>query len=456
MLFETRRFTMSIFFNPGPLFTDLYELTMAQAYFDNKMFDTAAFSLFVRDYPKNRSFFVAAGLADALEGLEDYTFSPDNLSYLKSTGLFTDAYLSYLKTFRFTGAVRAMAEGTIFFKDETILEVSAPLIEAQILETFLINTIGFQTMIATKAARCVHAAAGRPVIDFSARRTQGNEAAVKVARSAYIAGFSATSNVLAGKLYSIPISGTMAHSYVTSFDNEADAFAAYANSYPDKAIFLIDTYDTLRGARNAAKVANDMKKNGHGLIGVRLDSGDMVDLSRQVRKILDDAGLPEVKIFASSGFDEFQIADLINKGAAIDAFGVGTRMGVSADAPYLDIVYKMVHFRGKDIRKLSPGKINLPGEKQIFRKTDENGRFLGDTIGLKNETIPDSMNPLLTTVMENGRIRDPSPTLNQIRNAFARDFSCLDDTYKSLEVAGTYPVTISRKLMDIQNDIKTG
>jgi nicotinate phosphoribosyltransferase len=437
---------VSIFSKPGPLFTDLYELTMAQTYFDNKMFDTAAFSLFVRDYPKNRSFFVAAGLADALEGLADYTFTAGELEYLASTSLFTEEFLAYLKGFKFTGTVRAMPEGTLFFKDEPVLEVSAPMIEAQILETFLINTIGFATLIATKAARCVFAAAGRPVIDFSARRTQGHDAAVKAARSAYIAGFSATSNVLAGKLYGIPISGTMAHSYVTSFNNEADAFAAYAKSYPDKAIFLIDTYDTLQGARNAAKVARDMKKKGHGLIGVRLDSGDMVDLSRQVRKILDNAGLPEVKIFASSGFDEFQIADLINQGAAIDAFGVGTRMGVSADAPYLDIVYKMVHYKGKDIRKLSPGKINLPGEKQVFRKTGENGRFLGDTITLKNETIPDNLCALLTTVMENGRITEPSPSLDQIRNAFARNFSCLDDIYKALEGTSNYPVEISRNI----------
>ncbi|MCU0600688.1 MAG: nicotinate phosphoribosyltransferase [Desulfobacterales bacterium] len=447
---------MLAFSNPGPLFTDLYELTMAQAYFDNRMFDTAAFSLFIRDYPKNRSYFVAAGLEEALKHLEDYTFSHDELDYLKSIGLFTKYFLSYLKKFRFTGTVRAMPEGSIFFANEPVLEVSAPLIEAQILETFLINTIGMPTLIATKAARCIHATQGRPVIDFAARRTQGHDAAIKVARSAYIAGFTATSNVLAGKLYGIPVSGTMAHSYVTSFASETEAFAAYAKTYPDKAIFLIDTYDTLDGARHAAKVALEMKKQGHQLIGVRLDSGDMVVLSRQVRKILDDAGLPEVKIFASSGFDEYQIAGLIQQGAMIDAFGVGTRMGVSADAPYLDIVYKMVHFKGKDIRKLSPGKVNLPGEKQVFRKTDENSRFLGDIIGLKNEAFPDRMVALLKTVMENGRITEPSPSLDQIRNAFARSFLCLDDTYKSLDGAREYPVDVSEKLMEIPDNIKIG
>jgi nicotinate phosphoribosyltransferase len=440
---------MAILVNPCPLFTDLYELTMAASYFENRMFDAAVFSLFIREYPKNRGYFVAAGLADALESLENYTFTPSDLSYLKSTGLFPATFLDYLKNFRFTGTVRAMAEGTIFFKDEPILEVSAPLIEAQILETFLINTIGFQTMIATKAARCVTAAAGRPVIDFSARRTQGYDASLKVARSAYLAGFFGTSNVLAGKLYGIPVSGTMAHSYVTAFDNEIAAFEAYSKTYPKNSIFLIDTYDTLEGAKNAAKVALAMKKQEHQIIGVRLDSGDMVSLSLAVRKILDDAGLPEVKIFASSGFDEYGIADVIVKGACIDAFGVGTKMGVSADAPYLDIVYKMVRYQDRNIRKLSPGKINLPGEKQVFREIDGNGRFLGDTIGLKNEIIPDNMIPLLKTVMENCRMTERSPSLDQIRNTFFRKFSFLDEVYKTLDRVCAFPVTISDQLRGI-------
>ena len=443
---------MTTFQKSGALFTDLYELTMAAAYFDHNVTDNAAFSLFIHNYPKNRNYFVAAGLAETLNELADFTFSDQDIDYLKSTGLFNDNFLSYLKGFKFTGTVRAMPEGTIFFKDEPVLEVCAPLIEAQLVETLLINTIGFQTLIATKAARCIHAAKGRTLIDFASRRTQGKDAALKVARSSYIAGFSATSNVLAGKLYGIPISGTMAHSYVTAFENEIKSFEKYAETYPKNSVFLIDTYDTIEGAKNAANVALSMKKKGNALIGVRLDSGDMATLSRQVRKILDDAGLPDVKIFASSGFDEYKIADIIKNGACIDAFGVGTKMGVSADAPYLDIVYKMVRFKDKNIQKRSPGKINLPGEKQVFRQTDEKGRFSGDTIGLKNETITDNMIALLEIVMKNGRIITTPPSLDEIRKTFARNFSCLDDAYKKIVGAAPYPVTISRQLMKIQNN----
>lgn len=432
-------------FKSGPLFTDLYELTMAAAYFDHNITANAAFSLFIRNYPKKRNFFVAAGLEDALNELADFTFSKSDLDYLNRTGLFSDRFIQYLTDFRFTGTIRAMPEGTIFFKDEPILEVSAPLIEAQLVETFLINTIGFQTMIATKAARCIHAAAGRSLIDFASRRTQGKDAALKVARSSYIAGFSATSNVLAGKIYGIPVSGTMAHSFVTAFDSELAAFKAYAETYPKNSIFLIDTFDTIEGAKNAAIVAQSMKKKGNALIGVRLDSGAMATLSRQVREILDDAGLPNVKIFASSGFDEYKIADIIKKGACIDAFGVGTKMGVSADAPYLDIVYKMVRFKDKNIQKRSPGKINLPGEKQVFRKTVSNGFFKEDIIAFKDVIIPDAL-PLLEIVMKNGRRSPPLQSLETIRDHFSYHFKCLSETYKILKADQIYPVKLSSTL----------
>ena len=436
---------MATFQKSGPLFTDLYELTMAAAYFDHNVTDNAAFSLFVRNYPKNRNYFVAAGLADALNELADFTFSDQDIDYLKSTGLFKNNFLSYLKDFKFAGTVRAMAEGTIFFTDEPILEVAAPLIEAQIVETLLINTIGFQTMIATKAARCIHAAAGRTLIDFASRRTQGKDAALKVARSSYIAGFSATSNVLAGKLYGIQVSGTMAHSYVTAFENEINAFEKYAQTYPDNSVFLIDTYDTIQGAKNTAKVALSMKKKGNNLIGVRLDSGDMAALSRQVRQILDDAGLPEVKIFASSGFDEYSIADIIKQGACIDAFGVGTKMGVSADAPYMDIVYKMVRFKDKNIQKRSPGKINLPGEKQVFRKSASNGCPKKDIIAFKDEHLPGAL-PLLEIIMEKGKKTSPQISLDMIRDHFLNNFKRLDDKYKTLGNDQLYPVKLSNAL----------
>lgn len=345
-----------------------------------------------------------------------------------------------------------MPEGTVFFRDEPVIEVSAPLIQAQIIETLLINTIGFQTLIATKAARCLHAGEGRSLIDFSARRTHGGEASLKVARSSYLAGFAGTSNVLAGKLYGIPVSGTMAHSFVTAFDTEIEAFRAFAETYPENSVLLIDTYDTIQGAENAVKIAGEMAQKGRKLIGVRLDSGDMVDLSRRVRQILDNAGLKDVKIFASSGFDEHKIARVIEAGAKIDAFGVGTKLGVSADAPYFDIVYKMVHFRNRDIRKLSPGKVNLAGEKQVFRKTDQNGMYVEDIIGLKDEAAPAGCRPLLETVMEGGERTLPETSLEDIRNRVKTNLSKLNEPYTSLTGAQVFPVKISERLRQVQSN----
>ena len=436
----------------GPLFTDLYELTMAAGYFKRRLFKAATFSLFVRDYPPGRKYFVAAGLQDALAELESLKFSSDELAFLRENGLFSSDFLSFLKKFRFSGRVFAMPEGSIFFANEPILEVTAPLIEAQIVETFLLNTIGFQTMIASKAARCVHVAAGRPLIDFSLRRTQGHDAGMKVARSTYLAGFAGTSNVLAGREYGIPISGTMAHSFVQAFGSELEAFSVFAETFPDSTVFLIDTYDTIAGARAAVKVALEMKKQGHALLGVRLDSGDMVRLSRHVLKIFGDAGLSEVKIFASSGFDEFKIKKVVEAGAQIDAFGVGTNVGVSADAPFIDIVYKMVRCGRRDVRKLSPGKVTLAGEKQVFRDCDENGVYRSDTIGLRSDTFDDRL-PLLEPVMKNGRLTRPHPSLETIRKQFGRNFNALADSFKTLDAAAAYPIDISPRLQRLQENL---
>ena len=433
----------------GPLFTDLYELTMAASYFANKVFDVATFSLYIRDVYATRNYFVAAGLEQVLDELAAFQFSDPDINYLRSTGRFSEHFLDYLRQLRFTGDVYAMPEGTVFFANEPVMEVTAPIVEAQLIETFVLNTIGFQTMIASKAARCFHAAAGRPLIDFSLRRTQGQDAGIKVARSTFIAGFAATSNVLAGKIYGIPISGTMAHSYVSAFDNERDAFFAYADTFPDHSIFLIDTYDSVKGARHAAAVAKEMQKKGHTLIGVRLDSGDMVSLSREVRKIFDDAGLLDVKIFASSGFDEFKIAKVISEGALIDAFGVGTKVGVSADAPFVDVVYKMVRFKGRDVRKLSPGKVTLAGEKQVFRKSDQNGRYLEDIIGQRDEIIAEGK-PLLEKVMKNGKLLRPHPQLQVLQEKFKENFAALDDGYKSIQDHKAYPVKLSTQLQNLQ------
>ena len=441
---------MALLSRSGPMLVDLYELTMAAGYVDHDITEEAAFSLFIRDYPADRNYFIAAGLADVIDELSHFTFTAEDLAYLKRTGQFSDAFLDYLKDFRFTGTVRAMPEGTVFFKNEPVLEVSAPLVQAQLLETLLINTIGFQTLIASKAARCLYAAGGRGLIDFSARRTHGAEASLKVARSSYLAGFAATSNVLAGKCYDIPVSGTMAHSFVTAFDSELEAFRAFVETYPDNSVLLIDTYDTLKGAENAVVIGREMAEKGRQLIGVRLDSGDMVELSRGVRKILDDAGLTDAKIFASSGFDEHKIARVIEAGARIDAFGVGTRLGVSADAPYFDIVYKMVHFKDRDIRKLSPGKANLAGEKQVFRKSDANGMYLEDVIGLKDEAPPENARPLLQTVMEKGRPVAAMQSLTEVREGVRDHLSRLAAPYKALDGAERFPVAVSNPLSRIQ------
>ena len=435
----------------GPLFTDLYELTMAASYFANKVFDVATFSLYIRDVYATRNYFVAAGLEQVLDELAAFQFSDPDINYLRSTGRFSEQFLNYLRQLRFTGEVYAMPEGTVFFANEPVMEVTAPIVEAQLIETFVLNTIGFQTMIASKAARCFHAADGRPLIDFSLRRTQGQDAGIKVARSTFIAGFVATSNVLAGKIYGIPISGTMAHSYVSAFDNERDAFFAYADTFPDHSIFLIDTYDSVEGARHAAAVAKEMQKKGHTLIGVRLDSGDMVSLSREVRKIFDDADLLDVKIFASSGFDEFKIAKVISEGALIDAFGVGTKVGVSADAPFVDVVYKMVRFKGRDVRKLSPGKVTLAGEKQVFRKSDQNGRYLEDIICQRDEITAEGK-PLLEKVMENGNLLRPHPQLQVLQERFKENFAALDDKYKSIQGHKANPVKLSTRLQNLQKE----
>ena len=436
----------------GPLFTDLYELTMAAGYFAHSMAASATFSLFIRGYPPNRNFFVAAGIQDTLLEMESSRFAEDDIAYLKELGLFSDDFLSYLQSFRFTGSVVALPEGTLFFAEEPIMEITAPLIEAQIFETYLLNTIGFQTMIASKAARCMHAAGGRPLIDFSLRRTQGHDAGLKVARSSYLAGFEATSNVLAGKHYGIPVSGTMAHSFVQAFEGDYEAFSAFARTFPDHAVFLIDTYDTIDGTRQAVRVANEMLKNGHTPLGVRLDSGDMVQLSRQVRRMLNAAGLQDVKIFASSGFDEYKIAEAIAGGAQIDAFGVGTNVGVSADAPFVDIVYKLVRYDGRDVRKLSPGKKTLAGKKQVFRVSDDRDRYMHDLIGVRHETVDQGV-AQLETVMQNGRLVQSGPALGDIRQRFQRGFERLPDKYKTLDAAAAFPVQLTPVLKKLQQNL---
>ena len=398
------------------LFTDLYELSMAQAYVADGMADAeATFSLFVRRMPAARNVLLACGLESVLSYLETLHFSEDSLRYLASVGRFTPRFLDWLRALRFTGSVRAVPEGTPVFAEEPILEITAPIAQAQIVETFVMNQVHAQTMQASKALRVVQAAAGRRVVDFGARRDHGTDSAVKAARAFWIAGGDATSNVLAGRLFGLPVTGTMAHSYVQAFGSEAEAFRAFARRYPDTTL-LVDTYDTLQGVRRVADLARELGGN-FSVRAVRLDSGNLAELAKGARAILDGAGLADVQIFASGSLDEHRIAATLAAGAPIDAFGVGTQMGVSGDAPSLDTVYKLTAYAGHGRLKLSPGKYVLPGRKQVWR-TLRGAEAAGDVIAREEESLPGR--PLLQLVMDGGaRLAAGAPALDDIR-AYAR------------------------------------
>ncbi len=446
-------FSLVKFSSMSALNTDLYELTMAAVYFERQMNERATFSLFIRSYPPNRTYFVSAGLAQAINFLENISFSAEDLAYLESLKMFQPDFLTYLERFRFTGDVRAIPEGRLFFVNEPLLEIEAPLIEAQIVETALINILHFQVMIATKASRCFQAARGRQLIDFSLRRTHSLEAGLYVARASYIAGFAGTSNLLAGRLFGLPVYGTMAHSFISSFDQEIEAFRAYADIFPERTIFLIDTYDTIAGAKKAAQIGREMAAQGYNLAGVRLDSGSMASLSRRVRKILDEAGLSRTKILASGAFDEYKIKEVLDRGAAIDAFGVGTKMGVSADAPYFDMAYKLVEYAGREVLKLSPGKTTLAGGKQVWRFYDRRGKFHHDVLSLKEELIPGG-EPLLQAIMEKGKVKVSLPSLEEIKRTFQDDFSRLPERFKSIDLeVSPYLVRLSPELRKRQQKL---
>ncbi len=439
----------------SPLFTDLYELTMASVYFEREMFAPATFSLFIRRYPPHRRFFLAAGLQRLLELLKGFRFSEEDLAYLESLGLFNPKFLDYLKDLRFSGEVWALPEGTIFFPNEPLVEITAPIIEAQIIETMVINVLNFETMIATKAARCVLAANGKPVVDFSARRTQGLSAALVVARASYLAGFAATSNTLAGKLYGIPVTGTMAHSLIQSFGQEEEAFLAFAQQFPENTVLLLDTYDTLAAVPKAIAVARFLKERGGELKGVRLDSGDLATLSKEVRRRLDEAGLAQVRIFVSGGLDEYQIEALEACGAPIDAFGVGTKMGVSADAPYLDIAYKLVAYDQRPVAKFSQGKATLAGAKQVFRKFDDQGCLKEDWLGLRDEPPADGSIPLLKPVLKGGQLLQEPEPLSLLRKKVSQGLACLPAYLRKLRGEDEpYPVYLTPALQRLQEEVR--
>ena len=422
------------------LLTDLYQLTMAEAYLAGDVRKTAVFELFVRRLPPTRSFLVAAGLEQAVSFLQRFRFSADDLRRLSGLGHFSPALLDWLRDVRFTGDVDAMPEGTVFFPDEPILRVTAPLPEAQLVETQLLNAIHFQTVIASKAARVVLAAAGRLLVDFGLRRAHGRDAGVESARAAWLAGFDGTSNVRAGVAYNIPLYGSMAHSFVLAYDDEATAFAAFARAQPADVTLILDTYDTEAAARKVVALSRD----GVRVDAVRLDSGDLGAHALRVRAILDAGGLAHVRIFASGNLDEHAVAALVQKGAPIDGFGVGTRMNTSADAPYLDCAYKLQAYAGRPRRKRSEGKATWPGAKQVYRRLDGDGRLAGDLVTLDGE--PHEGTPLLVPVLRGGRLVAPLPTLAEARRRCAAEVAALPPPWRALDAAAPPPVTISPSL----------
>jgi nicotinate phosphoribosyltransferase len=437
------------------LLTDFYELAMCASYFDNKKLELATFDLFIRNMPKNRSYFMFAGLEQVLLFLKNVSFTNEHLVYLKKQGFHSD-FLDYLENFRFSGDVWALPEGSIAFQNEPLIRITAPIIEAQIIETFLLNTINLQTMITTKASRIVKAAKGKPVIEFGLRREHGIDAGMKVARCSFIAGCEGTSNVLAGKKYGIPVFGTMAHSFIMSYKQEIDAFRAFTRTFPERTTLLIDTYDEITGLANAILVAKELEKSGYKLGGVRLDSGDLVKTSKKVREKLDNNDLNYVNIFASGDLDEFRIADLLENSARIDCFGVGTKLGTSADRPYVNVVYKLCEIMDEKgnfspIMKLSEGKSTLPGRKQVYRFKDNRGYFDYDIIGLQEENLPGD--PLLEKVMEKGELTYDLPSLTVIRKYAKETFQKLPNKYKILKNAPEYPVRLSQTLENLTRNL---
>lgn len=426
------------------LLTDLYELTMADSYHRHGMRGPATFDLFVRHLPKQRNFLVACGLQDALDYLEHLSFDAAAIAYLRSLGIFSEEFLDVLGGLKFTGDVWAVPEGELVFAGEPLLRVTAPLIEAQVVETYLLNCVLFQTMVASKAARVALACGKKTFIDFSPRRDHGADAALKAARASYVGGASATSNVLAGQVYGIDVSGTMAHSYVMAFEDEYAAFKAFARDFPDRAVLLIDTFDVEEGARRAVRVAQELADEGVKLKGVRIDSGDLAHLARSVRKILDDEGFYGTQIVLSGDLDEYRIDELVDEGAPVDSFGVGTQLGTSGDAPTLGGVYKLVADEHGPKMKLSAGKSTLPGLKQVYRVS--RGEYIDhDEIALSDEP-PVEGSPLLRHVMAGGERTDRSELLNAIRDRCRAALKTLPPELASINQRADYSVRRSGKL----------
>jgi nicotinate phosphoribosyltransferase len=426
------------------LLTDLYQLTMLQGYYDRGMNEPAVFEFFVRRLPEERGFLMAAGLDPLLDFLDRLHFTPADLDWLRESGHFSNPFIESLRSFRFTGDVHAVPEGTVVFADEPIVRVTAPLPQAQLIETRLINLLHFHVLIASKAARSVLAAPGKTLVDFGLRRAHGAEAGLFAARACYIAGFTGTSNVLASQVYGIPAFGTMAHSFIEAHDDETQAFAAFADSQKDNTVLLIDTYDTERAAQRVVELAPRLRERGIRIKGVRLDSGDLLELSRRVRDILDQGGLREATIFCSGSLDEHIVRRLLESGAPIDGFGIGTRLDTSSDAPYLDCAYKLQEYAGVPRRKRSAGKATWPGRKQVYRLYDEAGCMRGDAIVLEGERCEGQ--PLLVPVMKNGQRLSPPEPLATIRRRAAGNLAALPAPLARLQSTPAYEVIISERL----------
>jgi nicotinate phosphoribosyltransferase len=427
----------------SPLTTDLYELNMVQAYLDRGENHEAVFEFFVRKLPARRGFLLAAGLEDALGYLETLRYSKDEIDWLKRSGRFRDNLLDYLSAFRFTGDVHAIPEGTVCFAPEPLLRITAPLPMAQLVESRLINILHYQTLVASKAARMVLAAPGKGLSDFGLRTAHGAEAGLYSARASYIAGFAGAANVLAGVNYGIPVVGTMAHSYVQTHDNEMQAFEDFARARPDGVILLIDTYDTEAAAHKVVALAPKLKADGIIIRGVRIDSGDLIAMSKKVRAILDAGGCKDVIILVSGGVNEDVLQTMMKQQAPIDGFGIGVSLDVSTDAPALDCAYKLQEYAGKPRRKRSEGKATWPGRKQVWRAYDTDGRMRGDILSV--ETDKQSGDTLIQHVMRAGKRVAPTPTLAQIRERAAHELARLPEPLRRLE-AFDYPVTIADTL----------
>ena len=435
----------------SPLLTDLYQLNMIQAYLDHGETRTAVFEFFVRKLPPQRGFLVAAGLEQALDFLGGLRFAPEELDWLRQSGRFGTGLLDHLAELRFTGDVHAMPEGAVFFPNEPILRVTAPLPQAQLVETRLINILHFQSLIAAKAARMVLSAPGKLLVDFGLRRAHGAEAGLLAARASYIAGFAGTATMLAGKLFEIPIYGTMAHSFIQAYDSEAAAFEAFARSRPDNLILLIDTYDTEAAARTVVSLAPRLEPEGIKVRGVRLDSGDLIALARSVRRILDDGGLKGVTIFASGGIDENELTEAARQRAPIDGFGIGTSLTTSFDAPALDCAYKLQEYAGLARRKRSTGKATWPGRKQVWRHYGPDDRIARDILSIERDD--QTGEPLIHPVMKGGRRIAPRPTLAEIRARAARDLERLPEPLRRLEPGASCPVKVADALVRLADEV---